>query len=211
MCVCVCVCVCVCARARARVWARAWMCVCVCVCVCVWVCVWDTNSFQAGFPNRSLCVFYTFLRYFRRVHKQPKSVCLVSLALLSICVCTAVLPRTASLLIPRFGWNQTLTEHGGTRLAPPTARRASIKNERMLVVLVRICLGGCVRFQLRTGLSVRVRSHEQVQRMSAHGFHTYIHPVGTDFLALTSASEHHALPITSVCPAQDTSRRRDSV
>ena len=45
-------------------WVIKCVCVCVCVCVCACVC---TNSFQAGFPNRSLCVFCTFLRYFRRV------------------------------------------------------------------------------------------------------------------------------------------------
>ena len=58
-----------------------------CVCVC-------TDSFQAGFPNRFLCVFCTFLRYFRRIptHMQPKSVsfssplaCSSCLALKCIC------------------------------------------------------------------------------------------------------------------------------
>ena len=91
---------------------------CVCVCVC-------TDSFQAGFPNRSLCIFCTFLRYFRRVptHMQPKSVScsspLVCSSRLALDLCTAVIPSTASVPMPRFGWNQqTLTEHCWTRQAP---------------------------------------------------------------------------------------------
>ena len=94
--------------------------VCVCVCVCA-----RTDSFQAGFPNRFLCVFCTFLRYFRPVptHMQPKSVsCSSPLACssrLALDLCTAVLPSTAYLPMPRFGWNQqTLTEHCRTQQAP---------------------------------------------------------------------------------------------
>ena len=57
------------------------------MCVC-------TDSFQAGFPNKLLCVFCTSLRYFRRIpmHMQPKSVsfssplaCSSCLALKRIC------------------------------------------------------------------------------------------------------------------------------
>ena len=98
------------------------MCVYVCVCVCVCVC---TDSFQAGFPNRFLCVFCTFLRYFRHVptHMQPKSVsCSSPLACssrLALDLFTAVLSSTASLPMPRFGWHQqTLTEHCRIQQAP---------------------------------------------------------------------------------------------
>ena len=63
--------------------------------------------------------------YFRRVptHMQPKSMsCSSPLACssrLALDLCTAVLPSTASLPMPRFGWNQqTLTEHCRTRQAP---------------------------------------------------------------------------------------------
>ena len=69
--------------------------VCVCVhyqmCGCVCVC---TDSLQAGFPNRFLCVFCIYLQYFRRIptHMQPKSVsfsfplaCSSCLALKPIC------------------------------------------------------------------------------------------------------------------------------
>ena len=88
------------------------------MCVCV------HQQFQAGFPNRSLCIFCTFLRYFRRVptHMQPKSMSSSPLACfsrLALDLCTAVLPSTASLPMPRFGWNQqTLAEHCRTRQAP---------------------------------------------------------------------------------------------
>ena len=47
-----------------------------------------TDSFQAGFPNRFLCVFCTFLRYFRRIpmHMQPKSVSFSSPLACSSCL-----------------------------------------------------------------------------------------------------------------------------
>ena len=60
-----------------------------CVCVCVY-----NDSFQAGFPNRFLCVFCTSFRYFWCIpmHMQPKSVsfssplaCSSCLALKRIC------------------------------------------------------------------------------------------------------------------------------
>ena len=94
---------------------------CGCVCVC-------TDSLQAGFPNRFLCVFCTSLRYFRRIptHMQlSQNQCLfpfhllVPLALLSnvfaatailsifsssrLDLCTAILSNTASLRVLRFG------------------------------------------------------------------------------------------------------------
>ena len=57
------------------------MCVCVCVCVCI-------DSFQAGFPNRFLCVFCTSLRCFRRIptHMQSKSVSFSSPLACSSCL-----------------------------------------------------------------------------------------------------------------------------
>ena len=119
-------------------------------------CVCDTDSFQTRFPNRFLCVFCTFLRHFRRVptHMQPESVsCSSPLACssrLAHDLCTTVLSSTASLPMPRFGWNQSVTKHCRTRQASWKAWQTSIKNEQLLEVLLRMCLGGCVRFQLRT-------------------------------------------------------------
>ena len=112
---------------------------CVCVCVC-------TDSFQAGFPNRFLCVFCTFLRYFRRVptHMQPKSVsCSSSLACsspLALDLCSAVLPSTVSLPMPRFGWNQqTLTEYCRTRQA--TSERQLRMSGCLLCLVGWMCSG----------------------------------------------------------------------
>ena len=147
-----------------------WVCVCECVCVCVCVC---TDSFQAGFPNRFLSVFCTFLRYFRRVplHMQPKSVsCSSPLACsshLALNPCSTVLPNTASLPMPQFVWNQkTLTEHCWTSERQLRMSgcllclfgwmcSGSIKNSLYeWVIACGVCLVGCVRFQLRTGFNV---------------------------------------------------------
>ena len=54
-------------------------------------------------------------------------------------------------------WLEPNSEHDRTRQAPPTAWRSSVKNERLLVVLVSTCLGGCVCFQLRTGLRQKLQ------------------------------------------------------
>ena len=126
-----------------------------CVCVCV------HRQFSSRVPkNRSLCVFCTFHRYFRRVpaHMQPKSVsCSSHLACssrLALDLCTTVLPNAASLPMPRFGWNQqTLTEHCQTRQAPNERELRmsgcllclfgwmclfSVKNRRALVFIFRL-------------------------------------------------------------------------
>ena len=101
----------------------------------------NTDSFQAGFPNRSVCVFCTFLRYFLRVptHMQPKSESCSSpfacSSRLALDLCTAVLPSTASL--PRFGWNQTLTEHCRTRQA--SSERQLRMSGCLLCLFGRMC------------------------------------------------------------------------
>ena len=92
---------------------------CVCVCVC-------TDSFQAGFPNRFLCVSAPLFGTFdvsQRTCSQNQCLfplpLLVPLALLSnvyaataiismfsssrLDLCTAILSNTASLRVPRFG------------------------------------------------------------------------------------------------------------
>ena len=61
------------------------MCVCVCVCVCVYVCVFNTDSFQTGFPNRSCCAsctctFFGIFDVSQRTCSQNQ--CLVPLPLL---------------------------------------------------------------------------------------------------------------------------------
>ena len=72
------------------------------ICVCVCVCVCAPRVFKLGSQNRFLCIFCTFCS-----------------SRLALDLCTAALPSTASLPIPRFGWNQqTLTEHCWTRQAP---------------------------------------------------------------------------------------------
>ena len=109
------------------------MCVCVCVCVCV-----CTDNFQTGFPNRSLCVFCTFLRYFQRVptHMQPKSVsCSSPLACSSrLALDLATYSFSSDALI----WLEpTNTEHCRTRQA--TSERQLRMSGCLLCLFGRMC------------------------------------------------------------------------
>ena len=122
------------------------------------VCVCATLTVYKPGPQIDLCVFCTFLQYFRCVPCTcSQNQCVLFLSPCSWC--TAVLPSTASLPMPWSGWNLTLTEIGRTctsgRQTPTTVWWAE---HQLRMSGCFWCLWACVwddvlLFQLRTGLT----------------------------------------------------------